>query len=159
MYFLSVFLRPFRLVSNLTPSAFANNTSFIIPQIVELRFPSGILISFRSFEMMPHFTPQGSFLVASYLFKKKSNSIPHRKLMIKKRLLLIIFIFEVLIAIKNQWWCHNKFFLLRVCTYFLFIFYYYPLFSWRYSFSWVFSSEVFRILKAWSNLFSCLNSQ
>ena len=54
--------------------------------------------------------------------------------MIKKRLFLIIFIFEVLIGIKNCWWCHNNLFLFKVYTYFLFIFFYFPLSSWRYSF-------------------------
>ena len=75
MGFLPVLPRPFRLGSNLTPSAFANDTSFIIPWIIELRVPSGILISFRSFEMMPPFPPQGWFLVASYLFKNTNPTV------------------------------------------------------------------------------------
>ena len=53
---------------DLTPSGFANNISLIIPRIIKLIFPLGILISFRSFEMMPPFPSQGLFSVASYLF-------------------------------------------------------------------------------------------
>ena len=72
---LPVLLRSFRSGSNLTPSVFANNTSFIIPRIIELLFPSEILLSFRSFKMMPTFPPQGSFLVASYLFKNTNSTV------------------------------------------------------------------------------------
>ena len=53
MNFLPFLLRPFISGFNLTPSTFDNTTYFIIPRIVKLLFPSGILISFRSFEMMP----------------------------------------------------------------------------------------------------------
>ena len=159
MYFLSVFLRPFRLVSNLTPSAFANNTSFIIPQIVELRFPSGILISFRSFEMMPPFTPQGWFLVASYLFKKNPTVYLTENSWSKRGCCLSFSYLRYWLTSKIDYGATTIYSssgsALIVCS----CFFYYPLSSWRYSFSWVFSSEVFRILKAWSNLFSCLNSR
>ena len=68
------------------------------------------------------------------ILKYKSNSIPHIKCIIKKRLLLIIFLFEVLIYIKNRWWCHKNLFLFKVCNYFLFVFFHFSLFSWIYSF-------------------------
>ena len=75
MNFLLVFLWPFKSGSYLTPSAFTNNTSFIIPRILKLLFQLVISILFRSFKIIPPFPPQGCFLVTSYLFENKNLTV------------------------------------------------------------------------------------
>ena len=73
MDYLPVLFQPFRSGSNLTPSDFANNTSLITPWIIELSFPSDILLSFQIFKMMPPFyVPR--ILFGCIIFIKKTDS-------------------------------------------------------------------------------------
>ena len=79
-------------------------------------------------------TPSMIFGCIIFIWKDISKNIPHSKLMIKKSLLIIIFIFEVLIDIKKRWWCHKNLFLLKICTYCLLSFFSFPHSLWRYWF-------------------------
>ena len=116
MDFLPVFLQPFKSGSNLTPYKFANNTYFIIPKIIELLFPSGILISFRSFEMMPPFIPQGWFPVSTHLLKKKIQQYTSQKVHYQKDIVAYYFYISGNDWHQNWLWCHNSLFQFKVHT-------------------------------------------